>query len=99
MADIDKLLQLSLFIDDITDIVRELMKDDKVSLKDLLNKNLYSETLDLVKWKGFFEQNFAEMKEEAKDLSAQETIQLYSALMGSVEKLYTELKKAHHQEG
>lgn len=97
MADIDKLLQLSLFIDDITDVLRELLKDDKVSLKDLLNKNLYSEALDLVKWKGFFETNFAEMKEEAKDLSAQETIQLYSTLMGSVEKLYTELK-THHQE-
>lgn len=92
MADIDKLIQMSDFIDDITDVLRELLKDDKISLKDLLNKELYSEALDLVRWKTFFEDHFSEMKEEAKDLSAQETIQLYSALMGSIEKLYHELK-------
>ena len=92
MADIDKLLQLSKLIDDVTDIFRVLLKDDKISLKDLLNKELYTETLDLVKWKSFFEENFAEMTDEAKDLSAQETIQLYAAMMSSVEKLYHELK-------
>ena len=97
MADIDKLLQLSSFIDDLTDVLKELLKDDKISLKDLLNKSLYSEVIDLYKWKDFFSSNFAEMKDEAKDLSAQETIQLYSALMSSVEKLYHELKD-HHQD-
>ena len=92
--DIDKLLQVALFVDDLTDIVKELMKDEKVSLKDLLNKDLYKETLDLVKWKSFFEKNFDEMMEEAKDLSATETIELYSALMTSLQKLYTELKSS-----
>ena len=92
MADIDKLLQLSRFIDDLTDVIGELLKDDKISLKDLLNKDLYSEVIDLYKWKDFFGDNFSEMKEEAKDLSPQETIQLYSALMSSIEKLYHELK-------
>ena len=94
MADIDKLKQLSEFIDDLSDVVHELMKDNKVSIKDLLNKDLYAETLDLLKWKSFFEDNFDEMVEEAKDLDAAETIELYTVLITSIQKIYHELKKA-----
>ena len=91
MADIDKLSQLTDFIDDLTDIVEVLMKDDKVSLKDLLNKDLYPEMLDLVKWKGFFEDNWQEMMEEAKDLDAFEIAELYTGVMESVKKAHNAL--------
>ena len=92
LADIDKLKELASFINDLTDIVAQLMKDDKVNIKDLLNKDLYAETLDLLKWKGFFEENFDEMVEEAKDLDAMETIELYTALVEAIQGLYQELK-------
>ena len=86
MADIDKLAQVSDFIDDITDIVELLMKDDKVSLKDLLNKDLYPELIDMMKWKTFFQDNFDEMLEEAKDLDAFEIAELYTGLLESLKK-------------
>ena len=91
MADIDKLAQVPDFIDDLTDIVKVLMKDDKVSLKDLLNKDLYAEALDLVKWKGFFEDNFDEMCDEAKDLDALEIAELYTSLLESLKKIHSAL--------
>lgn len=86
MADIDKLSQVADFIDDLTDIVEILLKDDKVSLKDLLNKDLYPELLDLVKWKKFFETNFDELVAEAKDLDAFEIGELYTGLLESIKK-------------
>lgn len=86
MADIDKLAQVADFIDDLTDIVEVLMKDDKVSLKDLLNKDLYPELLDLVKWKSFFQDNFDELIEETKDLDAFEIAELYTGLLESLKK-------------
>ena len=90
MADIDKLKKIPTFIDELADVVGVLMKDDKVSLKDLLNKDLYSEALDLVPWKSFFEDHWAEMVEEVKDLDTAEAVELCTLLMESVKNMHAQ---------
>ena len=90
MADIDKLKKVPTFIDELADVVGVLMKDDKVSLKDLLNKDLYSEALDLVPWKSFFEDNWQEMVDEVKDLDTAEAVELCTLLMESIKNMHTQ---------
>ena len=89
MADIDKLKQVPKFINELGDVVEVLLKDDKVSLKDLLNKDLYSEALDLVPWKAFFENNWQELVEEVKDLDTVEAVELCQLLLNSIKDLHS----------
>ena len=91
MADIDKLKQIPTFIDELSDVVGVLMADDKVSLKDLLNKDLYSEALDLVPWKNFFESNWQEMVDEVKDLDTMEAVELCQLLMEAIKNMHSQL--------
>lgn len=85
---IDNLMKSTQFIAELTDVIEVLMEDDKVSFKDLLNKDLYSEAIDVMKWAQFFKNNWDEVQAEAKDLDAQEAITLCLALMEA-------LKTAH----
>lgn len=91
MADIDKLKQVPVFIDELSDVVGVLMKDDKVSLKDLLNKDLYAEALDLVPWKKFFTDNWQEMVDEVKDLDTMEAVELCTLLMEAIKNMHAQL--------
>ena len=91
MADTDKLKKVPVFIDELADVVGVLMVDDKVSFKDLLNKDLYSEALDLVPWKAFFEDNWQEMLNEVKDLDTIEAVELCQLLMESVKNMHSKL--------
>lgn len=91
MADIDKLLKFSNFIDDVGDVLEILLKDDKVSAKDLLNKDLYPELIDLVKWKAFFTTHKTELKEELKDLSPDEILLLCMTLLDAVKAVHEKL--------
>lgn len=85
---IDNLMKSTQFIAELTDVIEVLLKDDKVSFKDLLNKDLYAEAIDVLKWAQFFRDNWDEVQAEAKDLDAQEAITLCLNLMES-------LKTAH----
>lgn len=85
---IENLLKSTQFISELTDVMQVLLKDDKVSFKDLLNTDLYKEAIDVLKWGQFFKQNWDQVEAEAKDLDAAEAIQLSLALMEA-------LKTAH----
>ena len=92
MADVDKLLKFSDFIADVGDVLEILLKDNKVSMKDLLNKELYPELIDLVQWKTFFTTHKAELKEELKDLSSDEVLLLCMSLLDAVKSVHQKLE-------
>ena len=96
---IENLLKSTQFIAELTDVMQVLLKDDKISFKDLLNTDLYKEAIDVLKWGQYFKDNWDDIEAEAKDLDAAEAIQLSLALMEALKTAHEVLTEGTESEG
>lgn len=93
MAGIDHLLKQSALVDALTDLVKEAKEDDgKLTLSDLLDKDVLLEALDVFEQTKNLIEDHDELLAEVKDLDASEAVQLVVAYIGSFEKLHLALK-------
>jgi len=79
-------------LDALTDVLLAAKEDDgKVSLSDLLDKEVWSKGLDLAFLSKELTDDFSKLKEEAADLNSIEVMDVLATYLDSFEKLWDAL--------
>ena len=98
MAGIENLKELTKLFDAVGNLLEAALEDDgKITVSDLLDKDVLGALVDLAKEGRETYLDFDQLEKEAKDLNTLESFQLIQTYLTSGRKVFTTLKKYHNK--